>query len=49
MRLIVSQHNVGVWAVYYLYKKITAFNPTADKLFILGLPTGSTPLRCMSN
>lgn len=44
MRLIVSQHNVGVWAAYYLYKKITAFNPTADKPFVLGLPTGSTPL-----
>jgi glucosamine-6-phosphate deaminase len=44
MRLIVSQHNVGVWAAYYLYKKITAFNPTSTKPFVLGLPTGSTPL-----
>jgi glucosamine-6-phosphate deaminase len=44
MRLLVSKHNLGKWVAYYVYKKIIAFNPTIDKPFILGLPTGSTPL-----
>lgn len=43
MRLLVSKDNLGKWAAYYLYKKIQQFQPTADKPFLLGLPTGSTP------
>lgn len=44
MRLLVSQHNLGKYAAYYIYKKLLAFKPTESKPFILGLPTGSTPL-----
>ncbi|TXI93930.1 MAG: glucosamine-6-phosphate deaminase [Neisseriales bacterium] len=44
MRLLVSKHNLGVWAANYVAKKINDFKPTKDKPFVLGLPTGSTPL-----
>lgn len=44
MRLLISKHNLGKWAAHYIYNKIITFNPTIDKPFILGLPTGSTPL-----
>ncbi len=32
------------WAAAYIAKRINAFKPTAKKPFVLGLPTGSTPL-----
>lgn len=35
---------VGLWAARYIVNKINAFAPTADKPFVLGLPTGGTPL-----
>lgn len=44
MRLLVSQHSLGKWAAYYIYKKMVEFKPTESKPFVLGLPTGSTPL-----
>lgn len=44
MRLLVSQHSLGKWAAYYIYKKVVEFKPTESKPFVLGLPTGSTPL-----
>jgi glucosamine-6-phosphate deaminase len=44
MRLLISKHNIGKWAAHYVAGKINAFNPSADRLFVLGLPTGSTPL-----
>ncbi|MCE2705594.1 MAG: glucosamine-6-phosphate deaminase [Proteobacteria bacterium] len=44
MRLLVSKHSVGKWAAYYIYKKIIEFKPTIAKPFILGLPTGTTPI-----
>jgi len=44
VRLVVSKHNLGKWAAQYVAKKINAFNPTASKPMVLGLPTGSTPL-----
>lgn len=34
---------VSVWAARYIADKINAFQPTADKPFVLGLPTGGTP------
>ncbi|HMT03605.1 MAG TPA: glucosamine-6-phosphate deaminase [Burkholderiales bacterium] len=43
MRLLISKHNLGKWAAYYVYKKITEFKPTESNPFVLGLPTGSTP------
>ena len=46
MRLIIEPDysNVSKWAANYVASKINAANPTAEKPFILGLPTGSSPL-----
>lgn len=44
MRLLVTKHNLGKWAAHYIADKINQFQPTLDKPFVLGLPTGSTPL-----
>jgi glucosamine-6-phosphate deaminase len=35
---------VSKWAAAYVARKISDFKPTASKPFILGLPTGSSPL-----
>lgn len=35
---------VGTWSAQYIADKINEFKPTADRPFVLGLPTGSTPL-----
>lgn len=45
MRLVPldSADQVSRWAARYIVDKINAFQPTADKPFVLGLPTGSTP------
>lgn len=46
MRLIPLQQaaQVGKWAAAHIVKRINAFQPTADRPFVLGLPTGGTPL-----
>lgn len=44
MRLLVTKHNLGKWAAHYVAAKINSFVPTKEKPFVLGLPTGSTPL-----
>ena len=46
MRLIPlsNAQNVGLWSARYIADRINKFQPTADRLFILGLPTGGTPL-----
>ncbi|MBC5830630.1 glucosamine-6-phosphate deaminase [Vibrio metschnikovii] len=46
MRLIPLQQaaQVGKWAAAHIAKRINAFKPTADRPFVLGLPTGGTPL-----
>ncbi len=46
MRLIIEDCNasVGKWAARYIVEKINKHQATSDKPFILGLPTGSTPL-----
>ena len=46
MRLIINPDYdaCSVWAADYICKKITDFTPAASKPFVLGLPTGSTPL-----
>ncbi|SES78367.1 glucosamine-6-phosphate deaminase [Thorsellia anophelis] len=46
MRLI-PLHNsaqVAKWAAQHIVSRIKAFNPTAEKPFVLGLPTGGTPV-----
>jgi len=46
MRLIIQPDfdNLSQWAANYVAAKIVAAKPTADKPFVLGLPTGSSPL-----
>jgi len=36
----------GKWVANYVVKRIKEFGPTPEKPFVLGLPTGSTPLPC---
>eukprot|EP00051_Salpingoeca_urceolata_P009830 m.119395 g.119395 ORF g.119395 m.119395 type:complete len:352 (-) comp16466_c0_seq6:330-1385(-) len=35
---------VGEYCAEYIVQRVTAFQPTAEHPFVLGLPTGSTPL-----
>lgn len=46
MKILIKQdeQEIGHWTADYLIKKINAFGPTADKPFVLGLPTGSSPI-----
>ena len=46
MRLIPlkDKMQVGEWTARYIAEKINRFAPSADRPFVLGLPTGSTPL-----
>ena len=46
MRLIIQPdyQSVSQWAAHYVAAKIKAANPTAEKPFVLGCPTGSSPL-----
>jgi len=36
--------DVSEWAAKYIKKRLNDFKPTEDRYFVLGLPTGSTPL-----
>ncbi len=44
MRVVITDKNIGDWAACYVANKILEANPTKEKPFVLGLPTGSTPL-----
>ena len=46
MRVIIESdyQALSQWAANYVAKKINKANPTAEKPFVLGLPTGSSPL-----
>ncbi|MCF7354385.1 glucosamine-6-phosphate deaminase [Vibrio sp. CK2-1] len=46
MRLIPlnNANEVGLWSARHIVNKINKFNPTEDRPFVLGLPTGGTPL-----
>ncbi|GLD99853.1 hypothetical protein PINS_up008581 [Pythium insidiosum] len=46
MRLIIEEtkDQVALWVANYVRKRINDFKPTAEKPFVLGLPTGSSPL-----
>ena len=46
MRLIIQPdyQSVSKWAAHYVAAKIKAANPTPEKPFVLGCPTGSSPL-----
>ena len=46
MRVIIKENKdiMANWAANYVAYKINKFRPTKNKPFVLGLPTGSTPL-----
>jgi len=46
MRVIIKkdQGEAGKWTASYIADKIKSANPTKEKPFVLGLPTGSSPL-----
>ncbi len=46
MRVIIQPdyQNLSAWAANYVASKILSAKPTAEKPFVLGLPTGSSPL-----
>lgn len=44
MRVVITDNCIGHWSAIYIANKIKEANPTKEKPFILGLPTGSTPL-----
>ena len=46
MRLIIEPdyEKVSAWAANYVASRINAANPTPEKPFVLGCPTGSSPL-----
>lgn len=46
MRLIIRDDNeaASAYVAKYIIDRIKAFNPTAQNPFVLGLPTGSSPL-----
>ncbi len=46
MRLVVKNNyeECAKWTADYIAGKISEFNPTPDNPYVLGLPTGSTPL-----
>jgi len=45
MRVIIEKNYnaLSKWAAEYVIGKINSFKPTADRPFVLGLPTGSSP------
>lgn len=47
MRLVPldTAEHVADWAARHIVAKIKAFNPTPERPFVLGLPTGGTPLQ----
>src|SRR5574344_1164900 len=46
MRLVIKETDTlcGEWTANYIAKKINSANPTKENPFVLGLPTGSSPL-----
>ena len=46
MRVIIEPdyQALSQWAANYVASKINAANPTPEKPFVLGCPTGSSPL-----
>jgi len=46
MRIVIKEtrEETGKWTADYILNKIRKFNPTPDRPFVLGLPTGSSPM-----
>lgn len=51
MRLLIVKNSkeVGKWTAFHVAREILKFKPTKDRPFVLGLPTGSTPLETYRN
>lgn len=51
MRVIIqpTYEKLSQWAADYIVNKINSFNPTAERPFVLGLPTGSSPIGMYQN
>jgi glucosamine-6-phosphate deaminase len=47
MRMIIHENSdqLARWVAYYVARKIRDFSPTPERPFVLGLPTGSSPLK----
>lgn len=46
MRLVITENGAGAaqWVAALVKRRITEFAPTAERPFVLGLPTGSSPI-----
>ena len=46
MRVIIQNdyQKMSQWAANHVIERINEFNPTPDHKFVLGLPTGSSPV-----
>nr|WP_319271081.1 glucosamine-6-phosphate deaminase [uncultured Draconibacterium sp.] len=46
MKLVIHNNydELSIWAANHIAERISDFQPSAEKPFVLGLPTGSTPL-----
>jgi len=46
MRILIHKNylQLSKWTAYYIAKKIKDYHPTREKPFVLGLPTGSSPI-----
>ena len=51
MRLLIVKNSkeVGKWTAFHVAREILKYKPTKDRPFVLGLPTGSTPLETYRN
>lgn len=51
MRVIIEPNyeTLSRWAAEYIINKINSFAPTAEKPFVIGLPTGSSPIGVYRN
>ncbi|URJ23490.1 glucosamine-6-phosphate deaminase [Blochmannia endosymbiont of Camponotus sp. C-003] len=44
-----TSDHVAQWVAHYVVNRINAFHPTFDNPFVLGLPTGRTPIKTYEN
>ena len=46
MRILIHQdyQRLSKWIAHYVAAKINNYKPTAEKPYVLGLPTGSSPI-----
>ncbi|MFN8259113.1 MAG: glucosamine-6-phosphate deaminase [Bacteroidales bacterium] len=51
MRILIHENSdrLDLWTAHYIAAKIKSANPTPDKPFVLGLPTGSSPVGIYKN